>query len=140
MSLLYLISLINTNVIIFNITAISAAPERPSCYNNRAQAYRLKGEIQSALNDLNMAIRQYHDNINANNAAGKRAVKQAYCQRGLIYRRNGREQEAMSDFKIAAEMGSGFAKSVLVELNPYAAMCNKMLKDVFSKLEEGNEA
>ena len=87
-----------------------------------------------------MAIRQYHDNINANNAAGKRAVKQAYCQRGLIYRRNGREQEAMSDFKIAAEMGSGFAKSVLVELNPYAAMCNKMLKDVFSKLEEGNEA
>ena len=87
-----------------------------------------------------MAIRQYHDNINENNAAGKRAVKQAYCQRGLIYRRNGREQEAMSDFKIAAEMGSGFAKSVLVELNPYAAMCNKMLKDVFSKLEEGNEA
>ena len=84
-----------------------------------------------------MAIRQYHDNINASDNAAKTAAKQAYCQRGLVYRRNGREQEAMSDFKIAAELGSGFAKSVLVEMNPYAAMCNKMLKDVFSKLEEG---
>ena len=122
------------------LKAISIAPERPSCYNNRAQAYRLKGDIQSALNDLNMAIRQHHDNINANDNAGKRAAKQAYCQRGLIYRRNGRDEEAMSDFKAAAEMGSEFAKSVLVQLNPYAAMCNKMLRDVFSKLEEGVEA
>ena len=88
-----------------------------------------------------MAIRQYHDNINVNdNDAGRRAAKQAYCQRGLIYKRNGRDEEAMSDFNTAAEMGSGFAKSVLVQLNPYAAMCNKMLKDVFSKLEEGGEA
>lgn len=88
-----------------------------------------------------MAIRQYHDNINANdNDAGRRAAKQAYCQRGLIYKRNGSDEEAMSDFKTAAEMGSGFAKSVLVQLNPYAAMCNKMLKDVFTKLEEGAEA
>ena len=122
------------------LTAITAAPERPSCYNNRAQAYRLKGEIQSAMNDLNMAIRQYHDNINSQNNSAKQAAKQAHCQRGLILRRNGREQEAMTDFKSAADLGSGWAKSVLVELNPYAAMCNKMLKDVFSKLEEGIEA
>ena len=87
-----------------------------------------------------MAIRQYHENINSHNNSGKQAAKQAHCQRGLILRRNGREQEAMSDFKSAAELGSGWAKSVLVELNPYAAMCNKMLKDVFSKLEEGIEA
>ena len=87
-----------------------------------------------------MAIRQYHENINSRNNSGKQAAKQAHCQRGLILRRNGREQEAMSDFNSAAELGSGWAKSVLVELNPYAAMCNKMLKDVFSKLEEGIEA
>ena len=89
-----------------------------------------------------MAIRQYHDIINFTNkeSSSKVAVRQAYCQRGLIYRRNGREQEAMSDFKMAADLGSEFAKSVLVELNPYAAMCNKMLRDVFSKLEDGLEA
>ena len=50
------------------------------------------------------------------------------------------EQDAMSDFKMAADLGSEVAKSVLVELNPYAAMCNKMLRDVFSKLEDGLEA
>ena len=93
--------------------------------------------MQSALNDLNMAIRQYHDNINANDNDGRKAAKQAYCQRGLIYRKIGRDAEAMSDFKTASDMGSGFAKSVLAQLNPYAAMCNKMLKDVFSKLEQG---
>ena len=89
-----------------------------------------------------MAIRQYHDIINFTNreCSSKVAVRQAYCQRGLIYRRNGREQEAMSDFKMAADLGSEFAQSVLVELNPYAAMCNKMLRDVFSKLEDGLEA
>ena len=87
-----------------------------------------------------MAIQRHQENINANDNAGRRAAKQAYCQRGLIYRRNGRDEEAMSDFKTAAELGSGFAKSVLVQLNPYAAMCNKMLKDVFSKLEEGYDA
>ena len=119
--------------------AISAAPERPSCYNNRAQAYRLKGDIQSALNDLNMAIRQYYDNINANDKAGIKAARQAYCQRGLIYRRNGRDEDAMGDFKAAADLGSGFAKSLIIQLNPYAAMCNKMLKDVFSKLQCGQE-
>ncbi len=37
----------------------------------------------------------------------------------------------MSDFRLASQMGSGFARSVLAQLNPYAAMCNKMLKNVF---------
>ena len=34
----------------------------------------------------------------------------------------------MDDFRAAAALGSGFAKSKLVELNPYAAMCNAMLR------------
>ena len=35
-------------------------------------------------------------------------------------------------------MGSGFAKSALTAMNPYAAMCNQMLKNVFHALEEGS--
>ena len=41
--------------------------------------------------------------------------------------------------RAAAELGSKYAKSVLVGLNPYAAMCNKMLKNVFTALESGEE-
>ena len=43
----------------------------------------------------------------------------------------------MTDFKAAAKEGSGFAKSMLVEMNPYAAMCNAMLKNVFTSMAEG---
>ena len=42
-------------------------------------------------------------------------------------------------FRAAAELGSQYAKSVLVGLNPYAAMCNKMLKNVFTALESGED-
>ena len=45
----------------------------------------------------------------------------------------------MEDFRKAADLGSDWAKSVLVQLNPYAAMCNKMLKNVFTALEKGSE-
>lgn len=41
--------------------------------------------------------------------------------------------------RAAAELGSQYAKSVLVGLNPYAAMCNKMLKNVFTALESGED-
>jgi hypothetical protein len=30
-----------------------------------------------------------------------------------------------------------FAKQQLIAMNPYAAMCNKMLADVFGKLRRG---
>ena len=35
--------------------AIALTPERPSCYNNRAQIHRLNTDIKSALEDLNQA-------------------------------------------------------------------------------------
>ncbi len=50
---------------------------------------------------------------------------------GLIHRREGRDDEAMADFRRASELGSGFARSILAQFNPYAAMCNKMLRNVF---------
>ncbi len=56
----------------------------------------------------------------------------------MIYRLEGRDAEARTDFEAAAGLGSNFAKSVLVAMNPYSAMCNQMLKNVFSALEKGS--
>ena len=33
---------------------------------------------------------------------------------------------------------SYFSKAALASMNPYAAMCNQMLKNVFSSLENGS--
>jgi hypothetical protein len=41
---------------------------------------------------------------------------------------DGDDEAALEDFKAAAGLGSGYAKSMLVEMNPYAAMCNAMLR------------
>lgn len=43
---------------------------------------------------------------------------------------------ARDDFARAADLGSKFAKSQLVELNPYAALCNQMLRKVMSDLKQ----
>ena len=51
----------------------------------------------------------------------------------------GRDDDALTDFKAAADEGSGFAKSMMVEMNPYAAMCNAMLKNVFTAMSEGKD-
>lgn len=42
---------------------------------------------------------------------------------------------AHDDFIKAAALGSTFAKSVVVQMNPYAAMCNKMLAEAINKLK-----
>ena len=55
----------------------------------------------------------------------------------LLYIQEGRDDDALTDFKAAAAEGSGFAKSMLVEMNPYAAMCNAMLKNVFTSMADG---
>ena len=56
----------------------------------------------------------------------------------MIHRLEGQIEAARKDFEKAAEMGSGFAKSALAAMNPYAAMCNQMLKNVFQALENGS--
>lgn len=55
----------------------------------------------------------------------------------MIHRLEGRDDEAKVDFEKAAKLGSAFAKSALASMNPYAAMCNQMLKNVFNALENG---
>merc|ERR1712055_235851 len=106
-------------------------PGRPSSYNNRAQALRMVGRPDSALKDLETAIE-------LSKGKGK-AGSNALCQRGVLLRKEGRDDDAMEDFKTAAKNGSGFAKAMLVEMNPYAAMCNAMLKNVFTALHEGED-
>merc|ERR1712192_344520 len=106
-------------------------PGRPSSYNNRAQALRIVGRPDSALKDLDTAIK-------LSKGKGKAGCN-ALCQRGVLLRKEGRDDDAMENFKTAAENGSGFAKAMLVEMNPYAAMCNAMLKNVFTALQEGGD-
>ncbi|TRY75778.1 hypothetical protein TCAL_07025 [Tigriopus californicus] len=110
--------------------ALDVAPERAAIYNNRAQVYRLMNQDLEAKMDLNRAI-------DLSQGRGRSAC-QAFCQRGLLWRKEGNDPEAMADFRRSAELGSEFAKSLLVQLNPYAAMCNKMLKNVFQALESGS--
>jgi len=111
--------------------AISLHPELASCYNNRAQALRLLGKEEQALEDVNQAIQ-------LSGGLGKVAAS-AYCQRGILQRKDGHDDAAMSDFNAAAKLGSGFAKSMLVEMNPYAAMCNAMLRNVFDAMSRPGE-
>ncbi|GLH01596.1 Tetratricopeptide repeat protein 36 homolog [Gryllus bimaculatus] len=105
---------------------IEAAPTRASGYNNRAQVYRLKGETEDAVMDLNKAIEL--------SGGHGRSACQALCQRGLIFWKGGLTDEAKKDFEAAADLGSQFAKAQLVKLNPYAALCNQMLQTVFNNL------
>ena len=84
-----------------------------------------------AMDDLNKAIE-------LSNGKGK-AAAQAYCQRAMLHQIANREKEATSNWKLAAQLGSQFAKNQLDLLNPYAALCNKMLYEAFNSLKTGND-
>ena len=86
------------------------------------------GRPDSALKDLDTAIQ-------LSKGKGK-AGSNALCQRGVLLRKEGRDDDAMEDFKRAAKNGSGFAKAMVVEMNPYAAMCNVIIKNVFTTLHQ----
>ncbi|XP_068441835.1 tetratricopeptide repeat protein 36 [Clinocottus analis] len=106
--------------------AIQILPQRASAYNNRAQALRLQGNTAGALGDLDRAV-------SLSGGAGRTAC-QALVQRGLLHRLACRGDEARADFEKAAALGSEFARQQAVALNPYAALCNKMLSEVINKL------
>ncbi|KAG8284028.1 tetratricopeptide repeat protein 36 [Homalodisca vitripennis] len=112
--------------------ALELAPGRPSTLNNRAQVYRLAADDSAALEDLTRAI--------SLSEGRTRVAAQALCQRALIYRRRGDDSAARDDFQAAASLGSDFAKQQLVQMNPYAAMCNQMLRQVFTKLQSPSES
>ncbi|XP_055599932.1 tetratricopeptide repeat protein 36 [Uranotaenia lowii] len=102
--------------------AIEIAPERPAPWNNRAQAYRYLGNEKAALEDIEQALK-------LSKRSGRTGCK-ALCQRGILRRKNKDSDGAREDFEDAAKLGSKFARTQLIELNPYAALCNQMLKEV----------
>uniref|UniRef100_A0A2K6TH73 Tetratricopeptide repeat protein 36 n=1 Tax=Saimiri boliviensis boliviensis TaxID=39432 RepID=A0A2K6TH73_SAIBB len=99
--------------------AICLLPERASAYNNRAQARRLQGDVAGKGRSPSLAGR--------GGSAG-------FVQRGLLARLQGRDDDARRDFERAARLGSPFARRQLVLLNPYAALCNRMLADMMGQL------
>uniref|UniRef100_A0A3Q3VKT5 Tetratricopeptide repeat protein 36 n=1 Tax=Mola mola TaxID=94237 RepID=A0A3Q3VKT5_MOLML len=106
--------------------AIQILPQRASAYNNRAQALRLQGDTAGALEDLDKAI-----SLSGGNG---RTACQGLVQRGLLRRLAHQDAEARADFEKAAALGSEFARQQAVILNPYAALCNRMLSEVINKL------
>ncbi|KAM9481239.1 tetratricopeptide repeat protein 36 [Clarias gariepinus] len=106
--------------------AIQILPMRASAYNNRAQVKRLQGDTDSAIEDLEQAIL-------LSKGTGRTAC-QALVQRGLLLRLADRVDDARADFEQAAALGSNFARQQAVILNPYAALCNRMLSEVISNL------
>lgn len=88
--------------------------------------------MPGALEDLNKAI-------NLSHGCGL-AAAQAFTQRGMIYRLEGDDEKAVEDFKKGAALGNAFAKSMVVQMNPYAALCNKMLSQAINMLQQGETA
>jgi len=110
--------------------AITHAPNRASCYNNRAQALSLKGDLDGALQDLDKAL-----SLCVNDQPQK-VASSAYTQRGIIHQAKGDMPAAMSDYKKGAALGNAFAKQQVVANNPMAKLCNEMLSQVFAKLNK----
>ena len=84
-----------------------------------------------ALKDLDKAIElayKYQDN---------KVLSLAMAQKGSIFRLQNKDSEALECFKIAADKGNRFARQQCVSLNPYAALCNQMLSDMFAKVKRG---
>ncbi|XP_013187907.1 tetratricopeptide repeat protein 36 [Amyelois transitella] len=102
---------------------IEVAPDRAAGYNDRAQVLRLLQKDDDAMSDIDRALQL---------TEGKqtRARALALCQRGVLLRKRGADADARAAFTEAAKLGSGFAKKQVVELNPYAALCNQMLSQV----------
>ncbi|XP_014096252.2 tetratricopeptide repeat protein 36 homolog [Bactrocera oleae] len=107
--------------------ALNVAPTRASVYNNRAQALRLVGRDEEALVELSHAIELCTEQT--------RTKCTALCQRGVLYRKQNNVDAARKDFEEAAQLGSSFAKIQLVEINPFAALCNQMLRQAFDQLK-----
>ncbi|XP_035009643.1 tetratricopeptide repeat protein 36 [Hippoglossus stenolepis] len=113
--------------------AIRILPGRASAYNNRAQALRLQGNTAGALQDLDRAV-------SLSVGGARRTGCQALVQRGLLRRLARQDDAARADFEEAAALGSEFARQQAVALNPYAALCNKMLSEVINQLRNPEAA
>lgn len=78
-----------------------------------------------ALNDLQKAIELCGDSFQLTKC-------RAFVQSGIIKRKQNDLDSAREDFNEGAKLGSQFARQQLVELNPYAQLCNQMVNQVLS--------
>jgi len=109
--------------------AIAQEPKWAAPYNNRAQVYRLMRRDTDAIADLERAME-------LSDGRGSAAC-QAALQRAMLYRLHGDDDSARRLFQQAADLGSAFAKSQMVSLNPHAALCNKMLAQMMTEVKSG---
>ncbi|RUS35199.1 hypothetical protein BC938DRAFT_474274 [Jimgerdemannia flammicorona] len=115
--------------------AIAACEHYASAYNNRAQAYRLLGEVDNAMDDVTKAI-----TYGQGDAKILRQMKKAYTQRAILRRNAGDIEGSLADFERGARHGNVVAKAVAVNENPYAKMCNNILLEVMGReVNKGNE-
>ncbi|EDW41386.1 GM24593 [Drosophila sechellia] len=92
------------------------------------QSLNLAQRASHALDDLNKALELANDQQT-------RTKCHAHCQRGVLYRKLDNLEAARADFEAAAQLGSKFAREQLVEINPFAALCNQMLRQAFDQLK-----
>ncbi|RUP51315.1 hypothetical protein BC936DRAFT_148804 [Jimgerdemannia flammicorona] len=112
--------------------AIAACEHYASAYNNRAQAYRLLGEVDNAMDDVTKAITYGQGDA--------KILRQAYTQRAILRRNAGDIEGSLADFERGARHGNVVAKAVAVNENPYAKMCNNILLEVMGReVNKGNE-
>ncbi|KAJ1650599.1 hypothetical protein IWQ61_008641 [Dispira simplex] len=102
-----------------------------SAYNNRAQVYRLQGHLDLAFADLAQAIRY--------SRGDSTVLKQAYSQRGIIRKAQGDSEGAFADLELGGKYGNPLAKEAAVYENPYAKLCNAIMKESLGKLYTPSE-
>ncbi|CEI89130.1 hypothetical protein RMCBS344292_03499 [Rhizopus microsporus] len=123
---------LNKALVLIN-QCIQLEPKYASAYNNRAQMYRLDKKIDRALDDLNLVIQDLGQ-------GQPKVLRQAYTQRAIIKRQQGDLEGSRQDFEEGARLGNPVAKSVAVNENPYAKLCNQIMAQVMSQeLRKGQQ-
>jgi tetratricopeptide (TPR) repeat protein len=100
--------------------AIAIAPSYSSAYNNRAQAYRLNGQLELAKLDLDKAIEICHPDFDQP-PINNQVARQAHAHRGFLFKILSDPEAADKDLQIAASLGHNLAA---LEANPFRALCN----------------
>uniref|UniRef100_A0A8C2VYC2 Tetratricopeptide repeat protein 36 n=1 Tax=Chinchilla lanigera TaxID=34839 RepID=A0A8C2VYC2_CHILA len=103
----------------------------PQAQLEQSKALELQGVMAAEAGDLSTALERFGQAIGL---LPERAS--AYNNRAQARRLQGdvADDDARRDFERAARLGSPFARRQLVLLNPYAALCNRMLADMMGQL------
>jgi tetratricopeptide (TPR) repeat protein len=122
----------------FLTTAEEACAVYAGTFNNRAQLRTLQYDVslpehaavqKQVMADLNKAVEL------ATAVKDQQLLQDIHTQRGALYKLLKDDENALKDFEIAGKLGSRFARQQAVELNPYAAMCNKMLTNAIQEMQ-----